>query len=83
MYDEYLSLTELGQLYGVTRNKLGLWLVELGLRTPTKKPSQLAFGGGYVAQRPSTQPETYYYAWHRAKTCQLLDEAGYKRSVVQ
>lgn len=80
MSDEYLSLTELGKLYGVSRNKVGQWLVEIGLRTEEKKPSRGAFLGGYVEQRPSTQPNTYYWAWHGQKTCELLDVAGFPRA---
>jgi hypothetical protein len=36
MADEYMSLTELGLLYGVSRSKVGQWLVGLGLRTKEK-----------------------------------------------
>ena len=77
---EFLSLTELGRLYGVTRNKVGQWLVDLGLRTKEKKPSRAAFDGGFVDQRPSTQPATYFYVWHAEKTTRLLDGAGYRRA---
>jgi hypothetical protein len=77
---EYLSLTELGQLYGVSRIKLGQWLVNLGLRTEEKKPSKLAFDGGYVDQRPSSQPMTYFWVWDARKTCELLDGAGFTRA---
>ena len=34
----FLSLTELGRLYGVSRNKVRRWLIDLGLRTANKKP---------------------------------------------
>lgn len=70
MVDDFLSLTELGQIYGVTRNKVGCWLVDLGLRTKEKKPSKVAFDGGFVEQRLSTQPGT----------CKALNEAGYIKS---
>lgn len=77
---EFLSLTELGRLYGVSRNKLGQWLVDLGLRTKDKKPSPAAFDGGFVDQRPSTQPMTYYWVWHGEKTMRVLDDAGHIRA---
>jgi hypothetical protein len=80
MPDEYLSLTQLGQIYGVSRNKVGQWLMDLGLRTKEKKPSRAAFNGGFVDQRPSTQPMTYYSVWHGEKTTRLLDEAGFQRA---
>ena len=76
---EYLSLTELGRLYGVSRNKVGQWLVDLGLRTQEKKPSRAAFDG-FVDQRPSTQPDTYFWVWHGEKTTRLLNEAGHMRA---
>jgi hypothetical protein len=77
---KFLSLTELGRLYGVSRNKIGQWLVDLGLRTKDKKPSARAFNEGFVDQRGSTQPGTYFWVWHDEKTPQLLDEAGYMRT---
>jgi hypothetical protein len=80
---EFLSLTELGQVYGVSRNKVGQWLVDLGLRTADKKPSAKAFNEGFVDQRDSTQPGTYFWVWNGQKTCQLLDEAGYMRAEQQ
>jgi hypothetical protein len=77
---EFLSLTDLGVLYGVSRNQMGKWLVELGLRTKEMKPSRAAFAGDFVDQRPSTQPRTYYWVWHAEKTTRLLDEAGHMRA---
>jgi hypothetical protein len=79
MLPEFLSLTELGTLYGVSRVRMGQWLVEVGLRTGRKTPSERAFGGGYIARRPSSQPRTYFWVWHAAQTIDLLDRAGYGR----
>lgn len=80
---EFLSLTELGQIYGVSRNKVGEWLIDLGLRTREKKPSKMAFDAGFVEQRLSTQPGTYYWTWSGQKTCKFLDEAGHRRAAPQ
>jgi hypothetical protein len=78
---DFLSLTELGEIYGVTRNKMGQWLTALGLRTTKeKKPSKMAFERGLVQDFPSTQPMTYYWKWHGEKTCRILDEAGHARA---
>jgi hypothetical protein len=77
---EFLSLTELGRIYGVSRNKVGQWLVDLGLRTAQRKPSRVAFDGGFVDQRCSTNPGTYFWVWDAKKTCALLDEAGFQRA---
>lgn len=75
----FLSLTELGHRYGVTSHVMGRWLVNIGLRTADLKPSEIAFNGGYVARRPSTQLNTYSYVWHAAKTIRRLQDAGYGR----
>lgn len=78
MIDEYASQTELGKLFGVSSHKIGKWLIECGLRTQTKKPSNTAFEHGYVDQRPSTQPGTYFWVWNKEKTVALLTEAGHE-----
>jgi hypothetical protein len=78
MNDDYLSLTELGRLYNVSSHRVGKWLVSLGLRTREKKPSESAFSGGFVSQRDSTQPGTYYWVWHAEWTMRLLKQAGYQ-----
>lgn len=77
---EYKSMREIGALYGVTSHTLGRWLRDLGLRTANGKPSTTAFSEGYVAQRPSRQPGTYYYAWNVDQTVNLLDRMGYERT---
>jgi hypothetical protein len=79
----YLSLTELGKLYGVSSHQVGKWLKGLGLRTEGNDPSELAFEGGFVDRRPSTQPGTYYYVWHEQKTTEILDKMGYPRAKQQ
>ena len=77
---EFMSLTELGKIYGVSRNKVGAWLVELGLRTKDRRPDKAAFDGGFVEQRLSTQPGTYFWVWQAERTCQALDTAGHMRA---
>lgn len=51
MTDEFLSQTELGQIFGVSSHRMGKWLVDLGLRYKNKKPSRPAFENGFVHQR--------------------------------
>ena len=80
MSDEFMSLTDLGKLYGVTSHKVGRWLVALGLRTADKKPSTKAFQDGFVSRRDSTQPGTYYWVWHAEMTMLVLDSTGHKRT---
>jgi hypothetical protein len=73
-------LTLLGQHYGFSRVKMGQWLVTLGLRNESMKPSKKAFDGGFVDQRASTNLGTYFWVGHAAKIIRLLDESGYKRA---
>lgn len=79
MADEFMSLTELGKLYGVSRVKMGDVLVQIGLRTWDKKPSYKAFNEGFVEQRDSVNVGTWFYVWNAEKTTRLLDETGYTR----
>lgn len=72
--DEYLSVTELGRHYGMSSHQVGRWLKNLGLRTDQGKPSSEAFALGYVSQRPSRQPGTYYWVWHGQRINELLDK---------
>jgi hypothetical protein len=78
MNDEFLSMTELGKLYGVSSHKMGKWLVDVGLRDKNKKPSRAAFEHGFVEQKGSTQPGTYFWVWHAEKTKWELGKAGHK-----
>lgn len=81
--NEQLSLTEIGRIYGVSSHVAGRWLKGLGLRTDSGQPSRQAFTEGYVAQRPSRQPGTYYYVWYAKKTTSLLDAMRYPRVLGQ
>lgn len=79
--NDFISLTEIGKLYGVSSHVVGKWLKGLGLRTESGAPSVQAFREKYVAQRPSTQPGTFFYVWHGARTTALLDGMCYPRAV--
>ena len=68
-------------MFGVTSHKAGKWLKQIGLRTPDGKPSPRAFKESFVAQRGSSQPNTYFWVWHGAKTQKVLEEAGFKALV--
>lgn len=74
---EYLSMTEIGKLFGVTNQRIGKWLGSIGLRTEDKKPSARAFSEGFVAMRDSRQPGTYYWAWNVDLTVKELETAGH------
>jgi hypothetical protein len=72
---EHLTLTQLGEVFGVSSHQIGNWLVTLGLRSDQKRPSREAFAGGYVTTAPS-RGQGYNYVWHAEKTVKALVDAG-------
>ena len=78
MNDEYLSQTDLGKRFGVSSHLIGKWLIEVGLRTEEKRPSQRAFDGGFVKQVPTGRNEGYFYVWQAEATIKMLIEGGRK-----
>lgn len=77
---EFISLTQIGELFGVSNQKVGKWLVMLGLRTTANKPSREAFGGGYVDTGPSRN-QGFNYVWHSERTVTALTAAGHNVAV--
>lgn len=73
---EFLSLSQLGEVFGVSSHQVGKWLVKIGLRTETMRPSREAFGGGYVTTAPS-RGQGYVYVWHAERTTKALIDAGH------
>ena len=76
---EWVNLTQLGRLFGVTSHKTGKWLVACGLRTNEKKPSRKAFEEGFVITADTNRGSGYYYVWHKQKTVAALKDAGHKQ----
>ena len=77
---EFMSLTQLGTLFGATNQQVGKWLTELQLRTSDGKPSSTAFTGNFVEQMPSRNGG-YAWAWHAEITVAALESAGHYRLV--
>jgi hypothetical protein len=77
---EFMTLTQLGELFAESNQKVGKWLVKLGLRTAANKPSREAFEGGYVEAGPSRN-QGYNWVWHSDKTVAALTAAGHKLAV--
>jgi len=75
---KYLNQTQLGKLFGVSSHVAGRWLVEIGLRTPEKKPSFRAFDEKFVEQADNGRGG-YYWCWDREKTIAALEAAGHQR----
>ena len=74
---EFMTLTQIGEVFGVSNQMVGKWLVKLGLRTDANRPSRAAFDGGYVKAGPS-RGQGYNWVWHSEKTVMALTEAGHK-----
>ena len=75
---EYMTQTQIGELFGVSPRKIGKWLAALELRTEKNKPSRLAFDGGFVKQGPS-RGDGYNWVWHSVKTVAALEKARHRR----
>ena len=73
---EHVTQTELGQIFGVSPQVVGDWLVEVGLRSDKKRPSTYAHSGGYV-DTLSNRSWGYKWVWHAKKTVAALIEAGH------
>jgi hypothetical protein len=73
---EYMTLTQLGELFGVSNQQVGKWLGRLGLRTDANRPSRTAFDGNYVKAGPS-RGQGYNWVWHSERTVRALEEAGH------
>jgi hypothetical protein len=75
---EYMTMRQIGQLFGVSSHVVGKWLVASGLRTPANRPSSAAFDGDYVAQGPGRNGG-YNWCWASAKTVEALEKATHRR----
>lgn len=72
---EFLSLTQLGKVFGVSAIQIGRWLVKLGLRE-NGQPTEKALEEGFVSFVEMDQME--FHSWHRIKTIAALAELGIK-----
>lgn len=75
---EFMSLTQLGEIFGVSSHKVGDWLVEIGFRTESKRPSKLAFENDVVKEGPS-RGQGYNWVWHTDRTIRALEAVGHQR----
>lgn len=73
---QYMTQTQVGELFGVTSHKIGQWLKDLGLRDDDGKPTEDAHDCGYCKQAPSG-PNGYHWVWETNKTVTVLLEAGH------
>jgi hypothetical protein len=75
----YISLTALGEIYGVNARDVGAWLKGLGLRQEDGRPTREAVEQGLVQER-SLEYGGGFWHWHRDNTCAILDGMCYKRA---
>lgn len=79
IYRDFMSLTDIGKLFGVSRRKCGQWIADLDLRIVNGSPKPKAFLLGLVQKAPNGRNETgYFYLWHR-KIIKLLEEVGHRQ----
>ncbi len=73
---EYMSLKQLGGLFGDTSHKAGEWLKALGLRDEEGLPTKKAHEGRFCKMK-SAGDKCTLWVWHSEKTVAALKEAGY------
>ena len=78
--DTYISLTALGQIYGVNARDVGAWLKGLGLRQPDGRPSWDAIEQGLVQER-ALEYGGHFWHWHREKSSTVCATSGPSRGL--
>lgn len=84
---EYQSMTAIGDHFGVTRNRIGQWLFNLGWRVRGEKdevtgkrdmiPSPEALRLGLAIKLHDARNGHPGWLWHWKRTIALLEEAGH------
>lgn len=72
---DYLTQGQLGQLFGVSSQTVGRWLIELGLRRD-QRPTNAAHDGDYCSTAPSGSTG-YHWVWHASRTVSAFRAAGH------
>ena len=75
---EYLTQTQLGQLFGATSHEIGRWLKELGYKRPNNRPSDEAILSG-MANNVTIGP-VHFPVWNKEEVVTLLEANGHRRS---
>lgn len=73
---EYISLRQLGQLFGDSSHTVGKWLKALGLRDAEGLPTRNAHEGRFCKMK-SAGDKCTLWVWHSEKTVAALKEAGH------
>ncbi len=72
----HMSLTQLGELFGVTSHKIGKWLKDLDLRDEESLPTKKAHEGRYCKQTSAGEKCTLW-VWETEKTVAVLKKEGH------
>lgn len=73
--DIWVNQTELGQHFGLSAVAVGKKLIEAGLRTEQKEPTELAKTEGYCRFSPM-KDGTPFYLWHKEKVAAIFRQEG-------
>ena len=73
----YVSMTVLGEMFGVSSHRIGGWLREIDWRTPENSPSSMAFDRDLARATSSGRNGGYFYVWHATKAIEALKKAGH------
>jgi hypothetical protein len=74
-YFEYLGQGQLGQLFGVSSQQVGRWLIELRLRGP-REPSEESLANGLA--KVVANDDVIFFSWHKERVIELLRKAGHR-----
>ena len=82
MHDgDFTTMTEIGKRFDATSHEIGRWLMEIGLRTKFKEPSQQAIDEGFCKRRAIEGVPVPQILWNTAKTIAALEQAGHKQVI--
>jgi hypothetical protein len=83
IFHDYANMTELGRQVGLTSHQFGKLLVQAGLRTSAKVPSEAAIELGLVKYVPNDRNGAPYAIWHKDLTLDVLRRVGLITTVDQ
>lgn len=75
----FLTLTQLGELFGVSSHVVGRRLHEIGLRLPNGEPCQRAIDAGLVQKVTPGNGSHFFWSWEKERTIQILELIGCRR----
>jgi hypothetical protein len=81
---EFASLTKIGKMFGVSSQKVGCWLADLGHRVIGGDPTEKARSLGFTKKVPTGRGDgdRQFYIWHISKTVKLLEGTGHQQTGV-